>query len=245
MNFATGANHAGGPQVSDNQCSICHIPQGELEFDASIKGGHTVPEDSASLHGLVLGITKVDNGTAGKQPTVTFTVKDKSGAAVPLSQLNNLSLVMAGPTSDYGYTSFGPDVTSPGYVSESATGAQCDSAGTCAYTFQHAIPADAKGSFAIGIESRRTETLLAGTTTQMDVRYAGANKVFYFSVDGSAVQPRRAPVQTASCNQCHFFLSFHGDNRNQRKCAYFATILLLPQMQMMRVNQHEGLTSTC
>ena len=39
--------------------------------------------------------------------------------------------------------------------------------------------------------------------------------MFYFSVDGSAVQPRRTVVQTASCNQCHAFLSFHGDNRNQ------------------------------
>ncbi len=215
VNFATGANHAGGPQVSDNQCSTCHIAQGELEFDASIKGAHLVPEDSTSLHGLVLEIVKVDNGTAGRQPTVTFTVKDKSGAAVPLDRLNNLSLLMAGPTADYGYTSFGSDVTTPGYVSESATGAQCNPAGTCAYTFQHGIPADAKGSFAIGIESRRTETLLGGTTDQMDVRYGAANKVFYFSVDGSPVQPRRTVVQTASCNQCHSFLSFHGDNRNQ------------------------------
>jgi OmcA/MtrC family decaheme c-type cytochrome len=215
VNFATGQNHAAGPQVSDNQCATCHIPQGELEFDASIKGAHLVPEDSTSLRGLVLEIMKVDNGTAGRQPTVTFTVKDKSGAAVPLNQLNNLSLVMAGPTSDYGYTSFGSDVTTPGWVSESATGAQCDTAGTCAYTFQHAIPADAKGSFAIGIESRRTETLLAGTTNQMDVRYAAVNKVFYFPVDGSSEQPRRTVVQTASCNQCHSFLSFHGDNRNQ------------------------------
>jgi OmcA/MtrC family decaheme c-type cytochrome len=215
VNFATGANHAAGPQVSDNQCATCHIPQGELEFDASIKGAHAVPEDSASLHGLLLDIQKVDNGSPGRQPTVTFTVKDKSGAAVPLDQLNNLSLLMAGPTSDYGYTSFGSDVTTPGYVSESATGSQCDTAGTCIYTFQHAIPADAKGSFAIGIESRRTETLLAGTTDQMDVRYAAPNKVFYFSVDGSPVQPRRTVVQTASCNQCHSLLSFHGDNRNQ------------------------------
>jgi OmcA/MtrC family decaheme c-type cytochrome len=215
VNFATGVNHAAGPQVSDNQCSSCHIPQGELEFDASITGAHLVPEDSTSLHGLVLEIQKVENGTAGRQPTVTFTVKDKSGAAVPLSQLNNISLLMAGPTSDYGYTSFGSDVTSPGYVSESATGAQCNTAGTCTHTFQHAIPAGAKGSFAIGIESRRTETLLGGTTDQMDVRYAAANKVFYFSVDGSTMQPRRTVVRTASCNQCHSFLSFHGDNRNQ------------------------------
>ena len=215
VNFATGQNHAGGPQVSDNQCSTCHIAKGELEFDASIKGAHVVPEDSTSLRGLVLDIIKVENGTSGRQPTVTFTVKDKSGAAVPLDQLNNVSLLMAGPTWDYGYTSFGSDVTTPGYVSESATGAQCNTAGTCTYTFQHAIPADANGSFAIGIESRRTETLLAGTTNQMDVRYGAANKVFYFSVDGSAVQPRRTVVQTASCNQCHAFLSFHGDNRNQ------------------------------
>ena len=87
VNFASGQNHAGGPQVSDNQCATCHIPQGELDFDASIKGAHLVPEDSTSLHGLVLEIQKVDNGTAGRQPTVTFTVKDKSGAAVPLNQL--------------------------------------------------------------------------------------------------------------------------------------------------------------
>jgi OmcA/MtrC family decaheme c-type cytochrome len=141
-------------------------------------------------------------------------VKDKSGAGVPLNQLENVSLVMAGPTSDYGYTSFGPDVTTVGWVSESAMGAQCN-AGTCAYTFQHAIPAAAKGSFAIGIESRRTETLLPGTTTAMEVRYGGVNKVFYFSVDGSPVQPRRTVAQVATCNQCHAFLNFHGDNRNQ------------------------------
>jgi len=39
--------------------------------------------------------------------------------------------------------------------------------------------------------------------------------VFYFSVDGSPVQPRRTVAQTASCNNCHFFLSHHGDNRNR------------------------------
>ena len=29
---------------TDNQCATCHIPQGELEFDASIKGAHTIPQ---------------------------------------------------------------------------------------------------------------------------------------------------------------------------------------------------------
>ena len=152
--------------------------------------GQQCPEDSQSLKGLVLDILNVESGVAGKQPIVTFTVKDKSGAAVALSQLENVSLVMAGPTSDYGYTSFGPAVTSPGYVSEDAKEAQCAGT-TCIYTFKHSIPTDATGSFAIGIESRRKEILLAGTTKEMEVRYGGTNKVFYFPVDGHRVQPRR------------------------------------------------------
>ena len=79
MNFATGQNHVNLPQVDDNQCTQCHIPQGELEFDASIMGAHTVPTQSLTNPGLVLNIVKVANGVAGKAPTVTFTVKDNSG----------------------------------------------------------------------------------------------------------------------------------------------------------------------
>lgn len=215
VNFATGKNHAGGPQISDNQCATCHLPEGELEFDASIKGAHTVPTDSKMLAGLVFRLEKVDNGAAGQRPIVTFSVNDKSGVAVMPSQLNNLSLVMAGPTTDYGQTSFGPDVRTPGYVSESATRAQCGQDGICVYTFNHAIPVDAKGTFAIGIEGRRTETLLSGTTKEMSVQYGGENKVTYFSVDNSDLAPRRQVVQNANCNQCHVNLSAHGSNRNQ------------------------------
>jgi OmcA/MtrC family decaheme c-type cytochrome len=215
VNFASGANHAGGPQISDNQCTACHIPQGELDFDASMKGAHLVPADSKDLKGLVFQIVKVENGSAGQKPRVTFTVKDNSGAAVPLSSLNNLSFVMAGPTTDYGYTSFGSDVTTPGYVSESATtAAQCGADGTCTYNFNHAVPSGAHGTFAIGMEGRRTETLLPGTVTEMSVQYGGDNKVAYFSVDGSPVQPRRKVADIASCNQCHFDLTLHGTNRN-------------------------------
>jgi OmcA/MtrC family decaheme c-type cytochrome len=215
VNFASGANHPGGPQISDNQCALCHIPQGELDFDASIKGAHVVPQDSTSLSGLVFEIQKIENGLAGQKPKVTFTVKDKTGAAIPLNKLNNLSFVMAGPTSDYGYTSFGSDVTTPGYVSESATtAAQCGSNGVCTYSFTHAVPSGAHGSFSIGMEGRRTETLLPGTETQMDVQYGGDNKVTYFSVDGSPVQARRTVAVVANCNKCHVDLSLHGDNRN-------------------------------
>jgi OmcA/MtrC family decaheme c-type cytochrome len=222
VNFATGENHAAGPQISDNQCATCHIPEGELELDASIKGAHLVPADSKSLHGLVFEIQKVENGFAGQMPRVTFSVKDNSGAAVPVSSLNNLSLLMSGPTTDYGTTNFGSDVTTIGYVSESATtAAQCGADGVCVYTFNHAVPADARGTFAIGIEGRRTEILLPGTLTETSVQYGGDNKVTYFSVDGSLVQPRRAVARIANCNQCHFDLTLHGTNRNDVEMCVF------------------------
>jgi OmcA/MtrC family decaheme c-type cytochrome len=220
VNFASGKNHVNLPQVDDSQCSTCHIPQGELEFDASIIGAHTIPTESLTRPGLVFTLVKVDNGQAGKTPTVTFTSQDDAGNLVPPSTLtaspNRIALVMAGPTSDYGYTSFGKDVTTPGYVSENpATAAKCDAGGTCTYTFTHAIPADAKGTFAIGIEGRRGITLLPNTTRQQTSEYGAINKVIYFSVDGSTVTPRRKVVDIAKCNSCHVYLSLHGENRNR------------------------------
>jgi OmcA/MtrC family decaheme c-type cytochrome len=38
--------------------------------------------------------------------------------------------------------------------------------------------------------------------------------VSYFSVDGSAVAPRRQVVAISNCNQCHVSLSLHGGLRN-------------------------------
>lgn len=215
VNFATGDKHAGGPQFNDNLCATCHIPQGEIDFDASIKGAHVVPTDSQMLSGLLVELTKVANGTAGSQPVVTFTVKDASGNAVALSNLGALTLTLAGAASDYGYTSFGSDVTTPGYVSESATGATCGNDGVCTYTFRHGIPAKATGTYSIGVEARRTEILLPGTTKQQSVTYGAANKVVSFSVDSSLMQPRREIVATGNCNQCHVALSAHGGLRNQ------------------------------
>ncbi len=214
VNFTTGEKHAGGRAVSDNQCAMCHIPQGELEFDASIKGSHVVPTESSLLSGLLVELKSVARGTAGSAPVVTFTVRDKSGSGVPTARLGNLSLTMGGPNSDAGYVSFGEDVTTPGFVTEIATSATCDAGGTCVYTFRHAVPADATGSYRIAIEARRTEVLLAGTTKQMSVTYGATNQFLDFSVDGSKMAPRRTVVTTASCNQCHIALSAHGGLRN-------------------------------
>jgi OmcA/MtrC family decaheme c-type cytochrome len=124
--------------------------------------------------------------------------------------------VLAGPTTDYGYTSFGKDVTTNGYVSENPVPTtKCSSDGTCAYQFTHAIPADATGTYAIGIEARRGYTILPGTEKALDTEYGAKNVVKYFSVDGTPVTPRRQVVDVAKCNGCHSNLSLHGENRNQ------------------------------
>lgn len=204
VKFETGENHVDLPQVSDNQCNVCHTPQGELEFDASIKGAHTIPTHSTMLPGVVFDILKVDNGGPGQNPTVSFTIKDKSGNPILPSAMTRVALVLGGPTTDYA-----------GYVSEDATKATA-SGGVYSYTFQKAIAPDAKGTYAVGIEGYKAATLLPGTKKEMaNVRDAGVNKVFYFSVTDSKAVTRRAVVAQAKCDTCHSFLEVHGSNRNQ------------------------------
>jgi OmcA/MtrC family decaheme c-type cytochrome len=227
VDFATGANHPGGFQLNDSECANCHIPQGESPFDASIQGAHVVPTDTAATYpqnpdtliaGINLAITGVTNTSAGQTPTVTFTLQDDKGNNIPLSQASTLAFTMAGPTTDYGYTSFGSDTAStPGYVQESALKAACASNGTCTYTFTHAIPAAATGTYTMGGEARMTVTVLAGTTVQQSVNESPANPVVNFSVDGSPVAPRRTVVALANCNACHVDLMLHGGLRNNNE----------------------------
>jgi OmcA/MtrC family decaheme c-type cytochrome len=224
VNFATGVNHPGGFQLNDSECANCHIPQGEMPFDASILGAHVVPTDTAAtypqnpdtlLAGINLAITSLTNTLAGQSPVVNFTVQDNSANNIPLSQLGTLEFTMAGPTTDYGYTSFGSGTAAtPGYVTESALAAPCDSSGNCTYTFTHAVPAAATGTYTIGGEARITVTVLAGTTSSQSVELGAANPVMNFSVDGSAVAPRRTVVALSNCNGCHIDLMQHGGLRN-------------------------------
>jgi OmcA/MtrC family decaheme c-type cytochrome len=227
VNFATGgsnfANNTGYvnhlPQVDDTQCAGCHIPQGELPFDASIIGAHTVDDQAPGVPGLKFPLTKVTGAAPGKAPTVSFTVTNNAGNGIPLSYFaansGSLSLTMAGPTTDYGYTSFGAAVTTPGYVTESAmTASSCDASGNCTYTFTHTLPANAKGTYTIGIEGRLSITLLPGTTQAVTTQYGGTNQIINFSADGSPVAPRRTIVAMASCQGCHTYLEVHGDLRN-------------------------------
>ena len=203
VNFATGENHPGGPQVDNSQCANCHIPQGELEFDASIIGAHTIPARSKQLPGVNFEILKVDNATAGSNPTVTFSIKDDAGGPIAPSSMAHVALVLAGPTTDY-----------PQAITEDISNASGASIGY-AYTFKYQIPKGAAGTWTIGIEGTKTNTLNPGTVLQVTQNQGGVNKLVSFSVDGSLVRPRRTVVSLENCNSCHSSLSVHGGNRNQ------------------------------
>ena len=203
VNFATGEGHVNLPQISDNQCSNCHKPQGEVEFDSSIKGAHSLPRFSPSLPGTVLEILNVSGGTAGTRPTYTFSLKDKQGNPIPANRMETLRLYYAGPTTDYAF-----------YVQEDARQAQCDPNGVCNWTFARAIPAEAKGTFAAYGEAYRTVKILEGTRKEVSQRDAATNPHKYFSVDGSPIVPRKQVVAIEKCNTCHGALAFHGDQRN-------------------------------
>jgi OmcA/MtrC family decaheme c-type cytochrome len=203
INFASGEGHRDLPQVSDNQCANCHTAEGELEFDASIKGAHQLPRFSKMLPGLEVKIVSLSDGAAGKKPTVGFTIKDKKGNPIAASKLDTLRVYWGGPTSDYA-----------GYNQEDARKAECNSDGLCYWTFAKPIPSDAKGSFAAYIEGYRSVKLLEGTKKEITQRDVTINPVYYFSVDGSKVAPRRTVVAIEKCNACHSNLAMHGDQRN-------------------------------
>lgn len=220
VNFATGENHVNLPQQNDNQCKNCHIPQGELDFDASIRGAHVVEQYSSMIRGAAVAITAVDNMKAGQKPTITFTLKDRAGKNMDINELipgagrGRLGFTIAPLDVDYGKGISGAGTV--GYVQDSptTTASFTGSAGVYKYTMSVALPADAKGTWTVQMEGRTDEKLLGGTLKERIVEVNIPNQVKYVSVDGSAVKPRRMTTNQALCNNCHFDLALHGFNRN-------------------------------
>jgi OmcA/MtrC family decaheme c-type cytochrome len=210
INWVTGDNHTAGPQADDSACASCHRPQGETEFDASIKGAHVVPIESAQLKGLKCTITKVANTAPGQKPVVTFTLSNGDGSAIDPASLARLRFYIVGPNTDF--------VTS---VNENANTSKTTCTGTtCTYSFATAVvPATAKGSWAIAAEVYRTITLNPAPTGTTTVREALNNPMFYFAVTDTTAVPRRQVVDTAKCNKCHNPIAPHGGGRrNAQYC---------------------------
>ena len=210
IDWTTGANHPAGAQADDSACAACHVPQGNMEWDAGIRNAHTVPTKSAQLKGLNSKIVLVTNTIPGQKPTVQFQITNGDGSAVNPKDLGaNLNLILGGPTTDYAVDPF----------RERADGAAFDGT-TATYTFTNAIPAGATGTWAVSIEARRTITLnpapVKGPTT---VTEGAFNPVTYIAVTDATPVPRRQAVDVNKCNKCHDKLALHGGQRfNPQEC---------------------------
>src|SRR6185369_8507995 len=88
-----------------------------------------------------------------------------------------------------------------------------DGTGLATYTTSTNLPADAAGTWTVGMEARRSVTVHGVSVTE-----AAQNPVRDFSVDGSAVKARRTVVENANCSRCHGTFSkdfsVHGNSRN-------------------------------
>ncbi len=204
VNWVTGANHPGGAQTDDLTCSTCHVADSGTEFDASIKGAHTVPEKSKQLKGLNAAVVSVTNMAAGKQPTATFKITNADGSAVDGTKLATFSPILGGPTSSYS-KDFRENALTKGVFSAAA--------GTTTYTFTTALPSDASGTWTISADLRRNVTLKRGDgKADIALQESTLNPIKYVAVTG-AVTPRRTVVAIAQCNQCHDRLALHGGQR--------------------------------
>ncbi|MGA3017433.1 MAG: OmcA/MtrC family decaheme c-type cytochrome [Bryobacteraceae bacterium] len=220
VNFATGQIIYAGdttpphmPQIDDSQCASCHIPKGELDFDASIVGAHVIPNYSTSLPGLVVKILSVTGAAAGASPTVKFSVTDKSNNAVDISKITYIRVILAGQNVDYQTGTYGVrfsenPATTPGSV------------GTYTYTMTNKIPTGATGSYTISIEARNQVTLLPGTTVSQVASDNAIPVETYFTIDKTPVVARRQVVSIANCANCHKDLTFihSGYRGNTQEC---------------------------
>jgi OmcA/MtrC family decaheme c-type cytochrome len=215
INWTTGANHPAGAQADDSQCAKCHLPQGEKEWDAGIKTAHTVPDKSKQLPGYTASILSVTNVGAGKKPTVTFQLKNGNGTIVDPKNIGasaSLSILLAGQTTDYGTGQAAP--AQP--ISESAIAASFNGS-VATYNFTNPIPANATGTWAFAIQTRRTITFnpapVKGPTTYTEGAF---NPVTYVAITDGAPAARRTVVDLAKCNNCHDTLATTFSHGGQR-----------------------------
>lgn len=202
INFDTGKNHI--VQEDDSRCSQCHRPEGEREWDLSVKGAHTIPEFSSFMKGEFIEFLEVRDTAPGQNPTVTYRLKDSTGKTLAPSDMVSLSLVLAGPAPDY-----------KAYWSEAARTDTLSPSGSATHKFALAIPADATSTYSISAEGYRNVSFEGPGRIPTTVRDPLKNAITYFSVDGKAVEKRRQVVALEKCNACHSHLEAHGRNRNQ------------------------------
>ena len=193
--------HSGGTQPDDAMCAVCHPGSGSL---AGIRESHMFPEIDPARPQLELELVSITDTAPGMQPTVRFRVRvDGAPRNIVASPVSTLRATIAGPNTDF-ETYWQATIQGGG---ASGMLALVDAAtGEHTYTFPAtaAIPADADGSYTVGLEGY----MMHGTA-----RIPAFAPVMPFAVTDSTAMARRIVVDSMLCNDCHADLSEHGGQR--------------------------------
>jgi len=223
IDWETGEGHSeyNLAMADDNTCGNCHVPDSGQDFDRSVTGAHVPLYKSSEFQGLLFEFAGITDTGPGQTPTVTFRLKNKTGILDP-NTINRLRLNISGPNTDFEY-----------YNQETVSGAVFDG-DVWSYTFKTPLPADAEGSYSVGVEGRAT-SVVDGSNQNEPLQA----EMLAFAVTGD-VSPRRTVVEDYNCESCHLNLVLHGNNRtNANYCVTCHMPLATDEAQVRPGNEEQ------
>ncbi|HET9483919.1 MAG TPA: OmcA/MtrC family decaheme c-type cytochrome, partial [Xanthomonadales bacterium] len=224
--------HSGGTQPANGTCAgVCHPATGSL---AGVQDKHYTLALDPRAPKFVLTIDAITNTAPNQTPVVTFTIKDGETPRNILAAgqaMSSLRATLVGPNSDFAF--FPTTYTMQGSGATGTLAAVDAAAGVFSYTFPAPIPANATGSWTVGLEGYWSPTCGNGTcevgengnACALDCgvpltprpaaipRFAPNSVTRAFAVTDAQPQPRRMIVSDAKCDSCHRDLAFHGGSR--------------------------------
>jgi OmcA/MtrC family decaheme c-type cytochrome len=212
--------HPGGIVTDNSECITCHA---EGRIAGSVAESHAIPEQLAAEH-FEYNLIDV---SGGNKPAITFSITDPTNGDAPYDITSDpafttpddsrLAVLVGWNTADFNNDGSGSNPGLPISINpvDACDGTPIDDwsctavSGIYTLTKLTPLPAEVTGTGRVGIEGHP-----AAPDEDGSLRVPVTSVVMDWSIDGSAVSPRREVVDIAKCDQCHEQLSLHGSNRN-------------------------------